>query len=48
MKAVEFDWHNFLSGTLTSVLQYSVCVSLLLLEKAVDCFKVSTKHVKWV
>ena len=39
MKAIEFDWHNFLLGTLTSVYFNTVCVLLLLLEKAVNCSK---------
>ena len=46
MKAVEFDWHDFLSGTNISTLIQ--CVYHCCYLKSCKLFKVGTKHVKWV
>ena len=43
VKAIEYDWHNSLSGTLTLVLYFII----LLLEKAVNHL-VSINHVTLV
>ena len=43
MKDIEFGWHDFLSGTL-NISTLMQCVSLLLIEKAVNCLSQYIKN----